>query len=862
MTRATLLRFHWHLLRWHVCFWLMAGVLAWLFRFPFGSIDFTWPDGIRDPSVPLGIPVLAAVLGARIWLDDLKPGRREYLASLPLSLGRLFLAKLFFGLLVLLGAIALYLFLAFLDAGEFLRALFGGGPFPPASARAWLALLGLSLLTFLFTSLFALQFRSLVNARQAGVPGFFLGVLGFLGASELVFESWWTAAATCAVLLPFILWTLLLLFREQAPVQSGEEVKTGHPSSAFWGLFYGMPGKAWGTLGERILGKERTRIRPGPWAAALVVSVLVTFIGWGFLQSWAKHMVAYEPLSGWPAILLVLAAPVPFCLPGMPWLYRDSRRRGVGRAASLAWSAAGVFPLGWIFWFFTRPEGTLLRCVKCNRRRQQTALACPFCGSERMRLITRMGSRFSAAQAFILSPWPVFLALSIVVIPLLVYPSDWILGRGHAATVRTDVPGVIIFEDGRQVAERTYTKKFLVRTDSPPHGKGFGHSDGIPFDSDSESVHPGEILKDMRVSSFKDLPNASERCRELFGSFGVLTFRTPEGDVGQVSKGEGTSQRMNLDLHCDGDSDPVLSATLTLRIRFLEMERKIDALFDAYRDSEAPREVVEEWARKSEAYWHRYNDWLSPGWNIPHGWRAFYDAMVRARFRPDERGGEKAAGLLHILKEQLDRSFSQPNWSSGYLDQYFGKENRHLFRALCLLPDPSLGPLMDDARGASSTSAYSLLVLAWRRDPKLEPFFREVFEKRSSLVPRAYVSPISSWARGREDLVFASAFGLSALGDPAVTPLLVRLRKCPDDLIIKALRYSRSEEAARTLEAMEEIGDDRMNRVYLQVTGVNFSTNYSHQIKESLQGIREGLAPESFLYELGLSPPSLAVERR
>ncbi len=76
----------------------------------------------------------------------------------------------------------------------------------------------------------------------------------------------------------------------------------------------------------------------------------------------------------WPAVLLVWLLPVDYVV-------MDARRRGV---SSVAWGlAVCIFWLpGLLVYLVARPQGKLIKCWQCGRKKPIRDMICPHCGTQ------------------------------------------------------------------------------------------------------------------------------------------------------------------------------------------------------------------------------------------------------------------------------------------------------------------------------------------------------------------------------------------------------------------------------------------------------------------------------------------------
>ncbi len=61
------------------------------------------------------------------------------------------------------------------------------------------------------------------------------------------------------------------------------------------------------------------------------------------------------------------------------WVARDAKSRGMD--SSVLWMFLVMFtgPIGLIIYFFSRPQGQLVRCPQCGGQRLQASAVCPHC---------------------------------------------------------------------------------------------------------------------------------------------------------------------------------------------------------------------------------------------------------------------------------------------------------------------------------------------------------------------------------------------------------------------------------------------------------------------------------------------------
>jgi uncharacterized membrane protein YhaH (DUF805 family) len=63
------------------------------------------------------------------------------------------------------------------------------------------------------------------------------------------------------------------------------------------------------------------------------------------------------------------------------WVARDAKSRGMDSAA--IWMILVMFTsvIGLVIYLFSRPQGNLMRCPRCNNTRLQVSAKCPHCGN-------------------------------------------------------------------------------------------------------------------------------------------------------------------------------------------------------------------------------------------------------------------------------------------------------------------------------------------------------------------------------------------------------------------------------------------------------------------------------------------------
>lgn len=63
------------------------------------------------------------------------------------------------------------------------------------------------------------------------------------------------------------------------------------------------------------------------------------------------------------------------------WVARDAKARGMDSA--VIWMLLVMFTsvIGLILYIFSRPQGNLVRCARCNNSRLQASAQCPHCGN-------------------------------------------------------------------------------------------------------------------------------------------------------------------------------------------------------------------------------------------------------------------------------------------------------------------------------------------------------------------------------------------------------------------------------------------------------------------------------------------------
>ena len=63
------------------------------------------------------------------------------------------------------------------------------------------------------------------------------------------------------------------------------------------------------------------------------------------------------------------------------WVARDAKSRGMDSA--VLWMVLVMFTsvVGLIIYVFSRPQGNLIQCARCNNKRLQASATCPHCGN-------------------------------------------------------------------------------------------------------------------------------------------------------------------------------------------------------------------------------------------------------------------------------------------------------------------------------------------------------------------------------------------------------------------------------------------------------------------------------------------------
>ena len=80
-----------------------------------------------------------------------------------------------------------------------------------------------------------------------------------------------------------------------------------------------------------------------------------------------------------PVILLIVWFAL--CIALVVWVARDAKARGLDN--SVLWMALVFFTglIGFIIYYFSRPQGNLVQCPHCGNKRLAVSAKCPTCGN-------------------------------------------------------------------------------------------------------------------------------------------------------------------------------------------------------------------------------------------------------------------------------------------------------------------------------------------------------------------------------------------------------------------------------------------------------------------------------------------------
>lgn len=392
---GVLIATQWRLLRSSLYLWTALAVLNAVFLARPG----TGNNVPRLPRFPMVLLMLSAALGARSFASGVSGAAGTWLRSLPIRDGRVFIVKCGTGL-ALVAASIVFVAIYRSVAVQPVLALRGVEANVPGF-EDWLLGSLYCLGPFAASAYLAASFERVRASRQAGVAGFFVGLIWCtLLAADQVGEALFALIGVIGLLAA---WRLARRrgVDENAP---GTRVLRQVPRRDLWLVL--------------------------PAQAALVIAPL-----WFVLSGELSGPAPFLDRS-----TLTLTALVSFVigLALLPWGWKDARARAVrgwNRLGALTLIATGA---GAWLWKSLRPRGSIVQCTSCGWERLDSSVRCPRCGAEPLLFVAH--NRFRRLLPY--TPG----GIALWCFTYLLFGSCLLGGQRyiHAYEIRTDLPGAEI----------------------------------------------------------------------------------------------------------------------------------------------------------------------------------------------------------------------------------------------------------------------------------------------------------------------------------------------------------------------------------------------------------------------------------
>ncbi len=636
---GVLIASQWRLLRSSLYLWTALAVLNAVFLARPGSSS----DVPGLPHFPIVFLMLSAALGARSFASGVSGAAGTWLRSLPIPDGHVFIVKCATGL-GLVAASIVFVGIFWSVAVPPILALHGVEANVPGFEE-WLLGSLYCLGPFAASAYLASSFERVRASRQAGVAGFFVGLISctLIGAGQ-VGEALFGLVGVIGLLAA---WRL----------------------SRRRGVDENAPG-------ARVL---RQVPRRDQWIVLPAQTALVIVPLWFGLSD---ELSGAAPFLGRSTLTLTMLASFVIGLAFLPWGWKDIRARGIRgwkRLSALALIATGA---GAWLWKSLRPRGSIVQCTSCGWERLDSSVRCPRCGAEPLLFVAH--NRFRKLLPY--TPG----GIALWCFTYLLFGSCLLGGQRyiHAYEIRTDLPGAEIALG----ENRTMTGVLRDWQTGPRMGPRLGGSYMNPgaaiLQDPQEASLPISKLADLLHEGRSEavLPAPSDYLRTIFPSPTRLDLRC-RGYPCELTSAEAHLRAENFVVRLD----------LRFGLNCPELERTVTELIGAWRSGIPSPELFSSAEAWGDALF--VSLWEQRHKTDRTALRPLVDVLVRRRYQIATNKPRPVLADLDRLVEQFEWR-NEGNWTEGFEPLRYTYPQT---RALSFMDD-SIEPLLREriARGDPS----------------------------------------------------------------------------------------------------------------------------------------------------------------